>query len=175
MKEVWGTEQGGRRKITGAVAGCLATIGFVYLVAVFNVVRRPRWCRAAPPTCSQRSSLRAQVIRPPRTPPPPPPPQIAPWLGYSASGAFHLLALTASTFLGAGCYLCCVLVDPGRVPPGWAPDPEGEQPALVQVKRSGGGARFCAKCSAYKPPRAHHCRRCGRCVLRMDHHCVWTR
>ncbi|ONI23812.1 hypothetical protein PRUPE_2G209800 [Prunus persica] len=31
----------------------------------------------------------------------------------------------------------------------------------------------CDKCSTYKPPRAHHCRVCRRCVLRMDHHCLW--
>jgi ribosomal protein L40E len=36
-----------------------------------------------------------------------------------------------------------------------------------------GGMRFCQKCQCYKPPRAHHCRVCGRCVLRMDHHCPW--
>lgn len=27
--------------------------------------------------------------------------------------------------------------------------------------------RNCDKCSTYKPPRAHHCRVCRRCVLRM--------
>jgi hypothetical protein len=32
--------------------------------------------------------------------------------------------------------------------------------------------RFCHKCDAWKPPRAHHCRSCDRCVLRMDHHCT---
>ncbi|ONK76911.1 uncharacterized protein A4U43_C02F1170 [Asparagus officinalis] len=37
----------------------------------------------------------------------------------------------------------------------------------------GGDLRYCQKCSHYKPPRAHHCRVCKRCVLRMDHHCVW--
>ncbi|XP_031257374.1 probable protein S-acyltransferase 15 [Pistacia vera] len=33
--------------------------------------------------------------------------------------------------------------------------------------------RQCDKCSAHKPPRAHHCKVCRRCVLRMDHHCLW--
>ncbi|KAM5342852.1 hypothetical protein ACJ41O_013818 [Fusarium nematophilum] len=38
-----------------------------------------------------------------------------------------------------------------------------------------GGQRWCNKCSAPKPPRAHHCRHCARCVPKMDHHCPWTR
>jgi len=33
--------------------------------------------------------------------------------------------------------------------------------------------RFCKTCVIYKPDRAHHCRICQRCVLRMDHHCPW--
>lgn len=32
---------------------------------------------------------------------------------------------------------------------------------------------YCAICEIYKPPRCHHCRRCNKCVLRMDHHCLW--
>ena len=35
-------------------------------------------------------------------------------------------------------------------------------------------ARWCFKCQAPKPPRAHHCALCGRCVLKMDHHCPWV-
>jgi len=31
----------------------------------------------------------------------------------------------------------------------------------------------CLNCQCYQPPRAHHCKRCGRCVLRRDHHCIW--
>jgi palmitoyltransferase len=32
---------------------------------------------------------------------------------------------------------------------------------------------FCQKCKVVKPPRAHHCSTCGKCILRMDHHCPW--
>eukprot|EP01064_Diplonema_japonicum_P009370 TRINITY_DN16858_c0_g1_i1.p1 TRINITY_DN16858_c0_g1~~TRINITY_DN16858_c0_g1_i1.p1 ORF type:complete len:367 (+),score=37.76 TRINITY_DN16858_c0_g1_i1:57-1103(+) len=32
----------------------------------------------------------------------------------------------------------------------------------------------CVPCEAYKPFRAHHCRKCNVCVLRYDHHCPWV-
>lgn len=32
---------------------------------------------------------------------------------------------------------------------------------------------WCAVCRVVRPPRAGHCRICGVCVLRLDHHCVW--
>lgn len=31
---------------------------------------------------------------------------------------------------------------------------------------------ICSTCGVYKPPRAHHCKICNRCYLKMDHHCV---
>lgn len=39
--------------------------------------------------------------------------------------------------------------------------------------KSTGGTRYCKKCQARKPDRAHHCSTCRRCVLKMDHHCPW--
>lgn len=36
------------------------------------------------------------------------------------------------------------------------------------------GWRFCASCEANSPPRSFHCWSCDRCVLRRDHHCVFT-
>ncbi|KAG0417523.1 putative protein S-acyltransferase 16, partial [Dictyocoela roeselum] len=30
--------------------------------------------------------------------------------------------------------------------------------------------RVCFKCTTYKPPRCHHCSKCGKCHLKMDHH-----
>lgn len=32
---------------------------------------------------------------------------------------------------------------------------------------------WCPMCRVVRPPRAGHCRICGVCVLRLDHHCVW--
>ncbi|KAG0355301.1 hypothetical protein BGZ54_001218, partial [Gamsiella multidivaricata] len=32
---------------------------------------------------------------------------------------------------------------------------------------------WCSKCQHVKPERAHHCKVCKRCVLKMDHHCPW--
>ena len=34
--------------------------------------------------------------------------------------------------------------------------------------------RWCKKCNAWKPPRSHHCSMSRRCVLKMDHFCVWV-
>jgi len=45
-------------------------------------------------------------------------------------------------------------------------------PAGLTVKANG-EMRFCKKCQARKPDRAHHCSTCRTCVLKMDHHCPW--
>ncbi|KAI8393351.1 zf-DHHC-domain-containing protein [Radiomyces spectabilis] len=66
-------------------------------------------------------------------------------------------------------YLACT-VDPGEVPATWEPPY-----AVLEEHAPQGltGPRFCKTCQVYKPPRAHHCRYCQRCILKMDHHCPW--
>ncbi|ORY86225.1 DHHC palmitoyltransferase-domain-containing protein [Protomyces lactucae-debilis] len=49
---------------------------------------------------------------------------------------------------------------------------DGPDFATVTVKDDG-SERFCQKCCSRKPDRAHHCRSCRKCVLKMDHHCPW--
>ena len=46
----------------------------------------------------------------------------------------------------------------------------GEETQTPVVK--GQGSR-CAVCKVVRPPRAGHCRICGSCVQRLDHHCIW--
>ncbi|KAL0358640.1 UNVERIFIED_CONTAM: putative protein S-acyltransferase 15 [Sesamum angustifolium] len=70
-------------------------------------------------------------------------------------------------------FVACLLSDPGGVPSGYVPDVEDSQGPDHEIKKSGAQLRQCDKCSGHKPPRAHHCRVCRRCVLRMDHHCSW--
>ncbi|KAG8659380.1 probable protein S-acyltransferase 14 isoform X1 [Manihot esculenta] len=90
-------------------------------------------------------------------------------------------------------YFTTVLTDPGGVPPNWRPsidEERGDADPLIGSEHSGSnvrlnqpsvlsdpaneGMRFCRKCNQFKPPRCHHCSVCGRCILKMDHHCVWV-
>lgn len=54
---------------------------------------------------------------------------------------------------------------------------DGGRPAWMSMTtvtaKSTGKPRFCKKCRCVKPDRSHHCSTCGRCVLKMDHHCPW--
>ncbi|ORZ18939.1 DHHC palmitoyltransferase-domain-containing protein [Absidia repens] len=71
-------------------------------------------------------------------------------------------------------YYLAINTDPGKVPEGWEPPYSLIQtPDQVQAEKGETGPRFCRSCDAYKPPRAHHCRVCRRCILKMDHHCPW--
>ncbi|KAJ6720239.1 ZINC FINGER DHHC DOMAIN CONTAINING PROTEIN [Salix viminalis] len=71
-------------------------------------------------------------------------------------------------------FVVCVLTEPGYVPSPYVPDVEGAAVPLHQEPHNKSSQlRQCDKCCTYKPPRAHHCRICRRCVLRMDHHCLW--
>lgn len=107
-----------------------------------------------------------------------------------------LLAFHALLVMLLWCYFMTVFTDPGNVPLHWRPftDEEEAEAQVVPLSATpplngattslegatGNGSarfpdvRFCRKCSHFKPPRSHHCSVCRRCVLKMDHHCVWV-
>ncbi|XP_006573306.1 probable protein S-acyltransferase 16 isoform X1 [Glycine max] len=97
------------------------------------------------------------------------------WLGlFSSPGIMNAAVFSALAAACALTYRAAISTDPGRVPATYMPDVEDAESPIHEIKRKqGGDLRYCQKCSHYKPPRAHHCRVCKRCVLRMDHHCIW--
>ncbi|OAQ88119.1 palmitoyltransferase PFA3 [Purpureocillium lilacinum] len=75
-------------------------------------------------------------------------------------------------------YTTAVFTSPGSTTNddgyGLLPTTQGHTPSATSFTvKSNGQLRFCKKCQARKPDRAHHCSTCRRCVLKMDHHCPW--
>ncbi|KAG8984417.1 palmitoyltransferase for Vac8p [Tulasnella sp. 427] len=115
----------------------------------------------------------------------------------------HLSVTYTLTFIVLTCFLVVLARDPGPVDGAKAQtiedrrfqgpiaeededededgDDEGISLAEALMKPSAsdtpwagyGERRWCQKCWSPKPERTHHCGECGRCVLKMDHHCPW--
>ncbi|KEG03744.1 hypothetical protein YYE_01770 [Plasmodium vinckei vinckei] len=77
-------------------------------------------------------------------------------------------------------YILSIVTPPGYIPntEEWVFKDFGENNSndidnyLIEKKKTG-ERRFCKWCCKYKPDRAHHCRICKTCILKMDHHCPW--
>ncbi|KAK8514804.1 hypothetical protein V6N12_057700 [Hibiscus sabdariffa] len=91
----------------------------------------------------------------------------------TSPGIMNAVAFTGVAVMCVLNYALAIIMDPGRVPSTFLPDIEDSSVTVHEIKRKGGDLRYCQKCSHFKPPRAHHCRVCKICVLRMDHHCIW--
>ncbi|XP_052730924.1 probable protein S-acyltransferase 15 isoform X2 [Vigna angularis] len=88
------------------------------------------------------------------------------WLNLQSSpGTLNAYLFSLFAFLSLFSFFSCVLTDPGHVPSSYAPD--------VEFSKDNEAPKKCDKCFVYKPPRTHHCRVCRRCILKMDHHCLW--
>jgi len=86
-------------------------------------------------------------------------------------GAFHAVVFNTVVFLAVLSHLRAVLSDPGVVP---LPTARIDFSDVHSGPQSDEGEKtICGRCEMYRPPRAHHCRVCQRCVRRMDHHCPW--
>ncbi|XP_011041054.1 PREDICTED: probable protein S-acyltransferase 15 isoform X2 [Populus euphratica] len=91
------------------------------------------------------------------------------WVGLqSSAGTLNAMIFTFMASLCLFSFLVCVLTEPGYVPSPYVPDVEGAAvPQHQEPLNNSSQLRRCDKCVTYKPPRAHHCRVCRRCVLRM--------
>lgn len=94
---------------------------------------------------------------------------------FSLWGPFHVVIFNTVVLLLTMAHLKAVCSDPGVVP---LPQSRMDFSDI----HSGSGAdeyderddwTVCTRCETYRPPRAHHCRICRRCIRRMDHHCPW--
>ena len=89
---------------------------------------------------------------------------LLPWSGFSAHFFLHTFAFLTISLLSVTSHMRTMLTDPGVVPVGYSPN------HLLQEEK-GESLPMCSRCNGFKPPRAHHCSQCDRCVMKMDHHC----
>lgn len=93
--------------------------------------------------------------------------------GSIAIGALHFLLANAGTAMVLWSFYKTLITDPGRIPDTeeWRTQPPAH---LIHERKRDGGARYCHKCSMFKPDRCHHSSNTNRCVLKMDHYCPWV-
>lgn len=116
--------------------------------------------------------------------------QLGPWrrpwgepdLVMQRRGAIQCGIFQFVTALLVVCYIRSIITHPGPIPEDkaeWDYVPQDGRcpsdwfPMMVQETKKNGLPRHCKWCVKYKPDRAHHCRVCRTCILKMDHHCPW--
>jgi len=91
-----------------------------------------------------------------------------------ATNPFLNLAFAASYTLCAYFYFMTMTADPGFIPKGGSRGRTKKTLEELIEYSAFDEAHFCTVCMIRKPLRSKHCRRCGRCVAREDHHCPWV-
>ena len=78
-------------------------------------------------------------------------------------GMANMIGFLAFSCLTTFHFFCAMCDGPGYLPFNWHPEKASDEKYL----------QFCDTCQGYKAPRTHHCRKCGCCVMKMDHHWPW--
>jgi len=69
-------------------------------------------------------------------------------------------------------YITTCIKDPGSPSKEIEPPKDASPRNVIESARN--DPKWCGVCKVFKVARSHHCSHCDRCVLRMDHHCVWV-
>lgn len=89
----------------------------------------------------------------------------SPWSSF-----LSLILITLLFALAGGCAIATIRTPPGKVPWTFASSIEhSNDPTAALIAEE---VTICDTCNHRRPPRAHHCSRCGVCVLQLDHHCT---
>ncbi|KAJ3570099.1 hypothetical protein NP233_g4624 [Leucocoprinus birnbaumii] len=100
-------------------------------------------------------------------------------MGQTYAFGIHIFVTYTLTFCAFSSLIVLIARDPGPVT---MPKPLGStdadddldlNEALMPSEDYSHPSKWCRRCCAPKPERTHHCTICGRCVLKMDHHCPW--
>ncbi|RKF79652.1 Palmitoyltransferase AKR1 [Golovinomyces cichoracearum] len=92
---------------------------------------------------------------------------------YSSNSITNLL-FGISYILCAYFYICTMVYEPGFVP---KLDGISQQKVVIDGLLNEwkfDEYNFCIPCMIRQPLRSKHCRQCGRCVAKHDHHCPWV-
>lgn len=95
------------------------------------------------------------------------------FVNSSVWAPLHVILFNTVVFLLAMAHMKAVFSDPGIVP---LPQNRLDFSDMHSKERHDYEREdwtVCIRCETYRPPRAHHCRICKRCIRRMDHHCPW--
>lgn len=85
-------------------------------------------------------------------------------VSFSLWAPIHVVAFNTIVFMLTMAHLKAVLSDPGTVP---LPQSRLDFSDLHSAKKNGIDREewtVCTRCETYRPPRAHHCRICKRCI-----------
>ncbi|KAJ5888794.1 hypothetical protein N7495_008835 [Penicillium taxi] len=91
---------------------------------------------------------------------------------YSSTPILNIL-FTVFFCLTTFFYTMAMLEDPGYVPKISSRNQQREVVKQLFELWKFDEENFCIPCMSRKPLRSRHCRRCGRCVAKHDHHCPW--